>query len=389
MNLFQREAELLNVAKNPDSADNFEVCAKQIGALYADIPLGTWPDLPPNPKPRVAFYLPTSAMLAHVKTLETLLSAIKAHAPEIDAYMVVGSRLCPEFVNAFQTLAVSCYVFDSTDPDAWTKAAEWGRKTGLDAFVHVSSVQLMAYASKLRCARKHVWWSMKWHASFPHVDGYFAMGNPGETGTRELRGATWQLIPAAFPELARPELASVAMQLRATLPAKTVYGTFARDEKYSAEFLNAVARILDANPDAMFVYASRQQMAWADYGSRVKWLGWLGSDQLAVWIQAIDVMLDPFPFAGGHVSFDAMANKTPIAFFRTDDPEQPFPAAMMERAGWTPLVANDADDYVGIAGRMPRDFETYRAYNLDFYEQHLRDESRMAREFTAAVRAIL
>ena len=374
MSVFDIEARLLTEAKSPDTPENFSRAATRIAEIAI-------PEARLHFRhyvPKVAFYLPTPYLFAHAANLATLFRGLDKIGNPIDSCVVTHGSASEEFRAAF-----SGRVCEIPAPytQAWIATQQLGKAHHWDAFVHVSTIQGMAFASAMRCARKHIWLSYKWHCEIPGIDGYI-------NGTGSHQPAPWKNVYTALPDLTRPGIAEHAAEIRKNITAKTIFGTVGREEKITDGFITAVNRILAEVPDSIFVYTGRKEVPFNN--PKVQWAGWCDPEDTYTLINVLDVYLDTWPFHSGHTAWQAIAAKKPIVMMDQPDTDtQAWVPLLMKRNSWAPLVAKGIDQYVTIAKHIEWDFTTYISYNHDFYIEHMRDEARMAKEFVEALKGFI
>ncbi|HKQ28693.1 MAG TPA: glycosyltransferase, partial [Burkholderiales bacterium] len=178
----------------------------------------------------------------------------------------------------------------------------------------------MAFAFSMRVAPVQIWWAMKYHSlEFPEIDGYLTNQSAGST--KLVEGRLWRSAPLASEEWHRPQLAAEAAQVRAEFSQyRLLFGCIGREEKInSAAFLEGVAAILKACPDAGFVWTGRERsasvqaaLARSGVAERCHFIGWVDTKLYA---QVLDVFLDSFPFPCGFTLYEAMAAAKPIVTY--------------------------------------------------------------------------
>lgn len=354
-------------ARNPDTPQNFVASIQP--TIFASAAAGLvsrvrW-------KRRIAFYFPTGTYLAHVRNFHTLLNGLQAIDAPIDPVIITHSE--PD--NRFATLPAPIYFIPEHPVQAWASTQRIGVKLNLDAFVHVSTVQGMAYAASMRCAKKHVWWSHKWHGlEVPGIDAYV-------DATSGNVGRPWVQHYTALPELFDRTKIDEASAKRGEFQCQTLFGTLCREEKITEEYADTVAEILAKSKSAKFVYTGRKRVSALDRIPDVTWIGWVDT---SLWSQVIDVFLDTWPFCSGHTAWEAIAaNKHFVSMEADEKCEQKFVHGLMRAHAAKHVAAISQADYVELALKMASGEIDARADYQKFYRDHMRDEKRMAREFTA------
>jgi len=366
------ENKALFAARSPDTPDNFTRCVQPtVDACTAagEVSRVRW-------KRRVAFYCPTGNYLAHVRNLDTLLRGLKKIDAPIDPVVITHSE--PD--KRFADMDAPIYFIPEPPAVAWQSTQRLGIKLNLDAFVHVSAVQGMAYAASIRCARKHIWWSHKWHGlTVPGIDGYI-----DATGGRQ--GKPWSHHYTALPDMFDGSKTAEAEGLRALYGGKTIYGTLCREEKITEEYVDTVAEILAKSGPSVFLYTGRARVPELDRVPDTAWIGWVDT---SLWAQVIDVFLDTWPFGSGHTAWEAIAARKHFVSMESDDhAEQCFVHGMMKKHAARHVAAVSPADYVELALSMASGKIDARDDYYRFYQDHMRNEERMAREFTAILLGI-
>ena len=127
--------------------------------------------------------------------------------------------------------------------------------------------------------------------------------------------------------------------------------------KLHPDFDVALRRIAEADPDGVIALLAPKRETWkqrlqARIGLPSHQLVWLPGQPregfLALLAQA-DVILDPFPFGGGHTSLEALAVGTPIATLPTGQLRGRLTAAWYRTMGLAAFVAPDLAAYVDLA----------------------------------------
>lgn len=274
--------------------------------------------------PRVAFLVHQSSSLAHIKNLHNYL---KAHSelpePVLAPVIVSLGGKSPEMVKAFSEHGVFVVEIDSifkpmtpTSKLAWTKV--FLALNNIDTVVAISLIEYLAFAFAYRIAPVQIWWSMKYKGfSSDGVDGYLTQSHQDETFV--LDGVEWHGSEIAADDWHSPAFTVEAESIRRTLPYKTVFGTMGREEKLRSEdFLDAVAEILNADPDTCFLWTGRHKDQFiTDFfdkkgvGDRCYCIGWVTT---RLYAQVIDVFLDSFPLGCGFTVLQTMASSTPVVF---------------------------------------------------------------------------
>jgi len=281
--------------------------------------------------PRVAFVIQNPTLLAHSATLLTFLRGL--HSVERPSIVPVvmflnGHASTPAMLRALSNLGVGYFIAESQDHHPLVELKTLVARQRIVAAIFVSLPFNLSLAAGMRLAPVVIWWSMKYHRfSLPDIDGYMTAGAFFED-FREIDGRTWRSCRTALPPLTDPHLAASVAEAKNTLGLDRkalVLGCIGRDEKMLGDgYLEAVAAILKACENTMFIWTGRAQVRAPDVqrklellgvAARCKFLGWVPNTKIVA--QMLDVYLDSFPFASGHTGFEAMAIGVPMVVLAT------------------------------------------------------------------------
>ena len=371
--------------------------------------------LPPTTGlPGVGFYLHSGSVLGHT---QILLEFLEAHAllerPLIRPQVFVRAGTQAELRTRLAAIGVPCHEIDralGTVPEADLRALLWVREQvaaqTLSAIVWVSVALHMAFAFSLRIAPVQIWWAMKYHSlKLPEIDGYLTNQSAGTM--KMVKGELWRSAPLASSDWYRPQLAPQARALRASYSDHDLlFGCIGREEKInSPPFLEAVARILKARPNAGFLWTGRERSAAVQstlerlgVAQRCHFIGWVDTKLYA---QVLDIFLDSFPFPCGFTLYEAMAaGKAVVVYASAEAAEtgfygllQPLLAGAGTQAevdgvkrlfadGRLFYCAADPERYVEYALKLAHDAAARgkAGYaNQAFVQEYLSDRGRMAR----------
>jgi glycosyltransferase involved in cell wall biosynthesis len=382
---------------------------------------------PPGDPPSVGFVLVTSSVMAHTQVLLGLLHGIaRLDPPALVPRVYVMQMTQDELPRRLDALGVAWTRLDERDGaperDAYRRLVrlrEALRRDRVDVAAFVSTEVLMPFAFAMRIAPAQVWFSWKYHGlRFPEIDGYITGGSLGES-TRMIDGNCWRTIPGVAVDLYDPGLRDRALQIRQRFPAGTVVlGSINRPEKVHTEpFLDALARILRANPGAVYLWFGRrppgpllEAFRARGIADRCLFQGWVDP---RLYAQVLDVHLDTFPFPAGLTHIQAMAAGTagvlylnsesrqngilqllwPVLNGETGSPEDRRAIQRILAPGGEQLFvcARDADEYVRQAQRLIDDEDFRRRVGAACRAAlaYLVDDRRSARAFAEHIRGIL
>jgi glycosyltransferase involved in cell wall biosynthesis len=381
----------------------------------------------PRQEPLVFFIIHNESELAHIQSLLRYLEAYTEFRNEIDpinTVVVSLDGLSSGLRARLQTLNVPLISLGDHAPKhpngyvKMLKLATLCRDNQPDAIVFVSAVMWMASYFAARMASTQIWWAMKYHSfSSPDVDGYLCGSPDGEP--RQIGGNHWETAPFGGKDWFVPELSNEASIIRMQLGHwKTVFGSIGREEKLrDPAFLDAVCGVLDANPEAVFLWTGTQRdeniqrfFETRQLSERTQFIGWVNTKLYA---QVIDVYLDSFPFPGGYTVYESMAAKKPVVMMRLDYPgvglqnnASPYYFAehtegmsgevqtlfrKAEDRIYFP-VASDKSEYIAFACRFADDpalRSTVGHINAQFVDRYLTNRKGMAAGYTSVIKKFI
>jgi hypothetical protein len=251
---------------------------------------------------------------------------------------------------------------------------------GCEIAIWVSNPVLMPWAFARRIAPVQVWWSLKWYGlDTPGIHARITGGAVHERSKR-IAGRDWQVVPSSVRDLLRPPAASAVSALRARLPKGVLLGSLCRPEKLvGGGFLAAVARILQACPQAVYLWFGRRpdervsrEMEAHGVADRCRFMGW---GDMAVYAAVLDVHLDPFSFPSGTTMLQTAARARAAVFFDSPAAREngllPMLRPVLESGGEfgrqlqqaldlgsdgsALMLATTADEYLAFARRLVSD----------------------------------
>lgn len=429
---FELEQDLYSkVTVTKETEAHFRRCVSLWWDLAADAGrrLGSEPaPLAPGALPRIAFFLHSPKMLAHVRTLLGMLEGLARLRPApIEPVVYVFYSFSAELDTALAAHGVRVVYIDRAGKGGlrggYAKLLELRARLAadrVDALVWVSVVTMMAFAFGMRIAPVQIWWAMKYHSvELPEIDGYLTGGGVSG-GIKTIAGRRWRVGPVAAADWFAPQLAQPAREKRAALGVfRVVFASLAREEKLrNPAFLQAVARILRELPDAAFLWTGRERLAEVQeqlealgVAQRCFFIGWVDT---RLYAQVIDVFLDTFPAPCGFTLYEAMAAARPVVLYACPESENNGLHALVAplfareegtEADWRSiecifrpdgeklyLRAASVEEYVAYALRLARDpgfrqraGEAGRA----FVQAYMSDRERVARIYAEHLIAIL
>jgi len=207
----------------------------------------------------------------------------------------------------------------------------------------------------------------------------------------------WRLGPITVPFLPQAGRPPVAPS-----PARrngyVTFGSFNHPAKLSAQTVKGWAAILDALPTARLILkysyytdpvVQRATLArFAAHGvepERIEFRGHTTGDAYLAEFADIDLALDPSPCTGGTTTCEALSNGVPVLTLKGPDFYSRIGLQCLYGVDAPELIAEDWDDYRGIALRTVADLD-----RLDALRHHVRDrfENGLYGDFTGFTRSL-
>jgi protein O-GlcNAc transferase len=147
--------------------------------------------------------------------------------------------------------------------------------------------------------------------------------------------------------------------------------------KFHPAFDDVLGGILEADPDGHLVvlqgrvsnWTARLTARWAkrlpDADRRVHWLPAQPRPDFLRLLAIADIVLDPFPFGGGHTSYEALAVATPVVTLPDRFLRGRITAALLNRIGLKTGLVRSVQDYVRTAVDLARDPESGQRVRLE------------------------
>jgi predicted O-linked N-acetylglucosamine transferase (SPINDLY family) len=296
-------------------------------------------------------------------------------------------------------------------PHGFVSQLQWLRNhaagAGVSHLVWVSAPSTAEFAMSMRLAPVQTFWTLKFHPfQIPEIDGYISYGAWSEE-ERIVHGERWKVVPFVLSKPSPTVAAADVIEARRPFAHYDVlFGTLARTEKMNSRaFLDAVVQILRNNPGGAFLWTGQEPHAGIQavfqaggVTERCHFIGWV---QTPVYVRALDIFLESFPFGCGLTGIQALEAST--AFLSYQAPETLFgmhfmrPLTRNDAAaaeihalldppdGAAPLqYARDSNEYVILADRLARDRDFRSAVGVAgnaYYRRYLTDSDRMSRRF--------
>lgn len=410
--------------KSTEEEDHFAASMAKITPLFSRA-AEDWLSELPAVKPvslaepyKIGFFIHNASMLAHI---EVLLNTLKGYRSlpeqsfEARVYCFTGEH--PVMETALAGLGVELVKLKARFPE--TQTSSWQRllkfrellaEDGVQELVWVSLVLMMPLAFGLRIAPVQTWWAMKYrNFALDSIDGYVT----GSAITRfgSLRGRRWRMGLLGVDDWVDPTLTEAANAIRERYAGKCILMTLGRTEKMqNTAYLTAVIAVLRSNPDAVFLWAGREENksirgAFEDGGvlGQTHFIGWVNT---RLYAQVADIFIDSFPFPCGFTLYQAMAAGKPVVIYTSPEAAQTGlwaflkpvledgegdaaeVADMMTFVGdpQSPLIsiARTPQDYIDLTQRLIRDASARSAAGLAserFILRYFSDPSAMGRSF--------
>jgi hypothetical protein len=363
---------------------------------------------------RVAFFVHSASMLAHVETLLAMLRGYRQQPFQpFEPYVIILTEYSKQLHEALFAVGAKVLFMERAAPQAkalsWRMAAVRQALIQLDipVLVFVSVVVWMPFMFAARVAPVQIWWAMKYHTlESPEIDGYLCGGTISRfkmIGSRE-----WRAAPHGANDWFDPALTERALQIKAELgPWRVVLGSYGREEKLrDPRFLEVVCRILKAYPDCCFLWTGRKsdptiQAAFEAHGvaAQTRFIGWVDTKLHA---QVLDVFLDSFPFPAGFTIYQAMAAGVAAVLYEVPEADigiqnsisklyfgeegepadQQSVAEIFAKDSGAPLylLAKDVEEYYALACKVIEDDAFRRAVGTAgkrFIEEYMSNAARM------------
>ncbi|MFT3752553.1 MAG: hypothetical protein QM800_06630 [Paludibacter sp.] len=308
--------------------------------------------LPAQVRPKVAFVIHVAATEAHIEVVANILKGyrqLEQQSFEPVVFCLFNEK--PEMSALFQPAGVTVQFLDRQVKGRSIVARLRHVRgqvaaQGIDTLVWVSNPIWMSLAFGMRLARKQVWFALKYHdLSTPDVDAYMTGG--GMSRYKEFSGRQWRVGQAGYDNLFDAALTPAAQALRDELRAelrvelgaelrtasvgmpaaagqRVILGTFGRAEKVrDPQFLAAVCRVLQQHPQALYLWAGREQdvgiqsaFEQAGVAAQTRFIGWVNT---RLYAQVLDVFLDSFPFPCGFTLYEALMASVPCVLMATTE----------------------------------------------------------------------
>jgi hypothetical protein len=330
------EANIYNRhVKAIENEKHFRQCMAAIAPALSDYGL-QW-RTGSNPVPRlgarkkVAFFIHTASMLAHIEALLNFLRGYRRLDDQpFEAIVISFDGKSPDLERELDGIGVRIVTlpeaFPETRHSAWArllKLRDFVAAEGIGALVWTSVVTMMPLAFAMRIAPVQLWLALKYHSlATPDIDAYVTGGSLARY--RTIDGRIWRTGTLGVDNWVDPSKEAEARRIRAQFGDAVVLGTLAREEKMSdPAYLDMVVRLLKKHPNAIFLWAGRTESAvireaFVDGGvlMQTRHIGWVDT---RLYAQVFDIFLDTFPYPCGFTLCQALAAGTPAVMLNTEE----------------------------------------------------------------------
>ncbi|MEO5694459.1 MAG: hypothetical protein ABIQ72_15125 [Usitatibacter sp.] len=364
---------------------------------------------------KIAFVFHSGTVLGHTEVLLRLLENLDRSRFEARVFTVSIST--PEFNQRVARIGIALETFPEVAGAPHTGMVErmkWLRgridALGYACAVWVSLPIAATFLFAMRVAPVQIFWSLKHHpVRLPEIDGYITYGSWGER-EKTFHGQVWQVAPVPLALDPRVVTPGARADIRAKYPHRILLGSLAREEKIdSRPFLEAVATILEHNPDAGYLWTGRNFhpgiaafFAGRGLAQRAHFVGWVDT---AVYAAALDLFLETFPFGCGITGYQALAAGVPLVSYLEENTVfgMQYWSDVMERGGskatvsrelldqYPVLCARNPAEYVEIVDRMlgdPAFRESWRERESAHFQDEIRNIARYSERFFQTIAAI-
>jgi hypothetical protein len=255
---------------------------------------------------RIAFLAPTGALLGHTEVMLRLLSDLRETIPGIFPSFISLSSMSEDLAVRLNALNISWYA-PKTGLSA-TQSLKWVRDIlkqicpSRVVWLSVPCSVPFLFGSVL--APHQVYWSLKFKA-YELPEEIVHIGYPHrESGAAPDYIARWTSYMPPFGIRAVETSEKELLTLKNRFRNEIVFGTLAREEILNQQdYINAVIRIMQQNPEAVFLYTGRAEpvalaraLESSGLKSRSHYVGWVDT---SIFSRLITVFLEPFPFGCG------------------------------------------------------------------------------------------
>lgn len=218
-------------------------------------------------------------------------------------------------------------LYDDVFTDRFLYMAKHIRNNRIDAVVYVTTDAFLNLAGAFRILPVQLFWSMGFtYQQAPNIAAYIYNGTFERFMT--ANGRTWRIGRAGL-DWFNPELRKPGREFRQkNSTSEIVLAHLGRTQKINNEaFLNMLNEILVSRPQVGFLYTGHVSIPRIDEFLSMKGVSerckFVGSVDGKMFVHAIDILLDSWPFGGGHSVCEAMMAGVAVVFYRYDYMKEP------------------------------------------------------------------
>ena len=211
-------------------------------------------------------------------------------------------------------------------------------------------------------------------------------------------------LPSGYVAYEPPSEAPLVGPLPATTNGYVTFGSFNNPAKLTREVVCLWSRIMRQIPEARLVLKyhglddpgtrHRMEQLFVDCElspTRLKLQGWSSYEDFLAAHNQIDVALDPFPFAGGATTCNALWMGVPVITWPGETFASRKGLSYLSRVGLKETIASDAQEYADIAVGLASDLDRLTRLRADLRSRMaaslLCDGSQLAENLLAFLRS--
>lgn len=339
---FSIEGFLYNTyIKSREREDHFRWCFDQIVPCCREYGMKYGKQFPEftdywkhnNKNKKLAFFIHNASRLAHIQLVLNSIRGIRQSGNNFfNMTLFVFNGRDPIMDKAFRDLDVEVIYLEDYGQEfkrnpilKLVLVRRLVQELEISAIVWISLAIYMSFAFSMRIAPVQIWWAMKYHSiEIPEIDGYVT--GYSITNYKRIYDKLWRTSPYGIADWYDASLTDEARNIRNLKYGNfdIVLGSFGREEKLnSPDFLSTIVKILQANPDCVFLWTGKHQIDAIqnvfnneNVAGQCHFIGWVNTK---VYAQVVDVFLDSYPFPCGYTAFEAMAAKKPVLFYKSKE----------------------------------------------------------------------
>ena len=284
---------------------------------------------------KIAFFIHSESMLAHVGTVFSILESYKQRgARGFEATIISFSGCNQEMRQKFESYNVQVISLQelfpaSTIHQRYLYLKEFLVEQEIEILIWVCLTVHMSFAFGLRIAPIQIWYTSSYYRGLINkeidkrvlttvlADGVFEGGN------------RWDILNFSITSLCKNE-ADIRYEIESLKKSllgdkfHNIIGVLAREQKLQDKsYIEAIAQVLKRNSDTLFVWTGtrhdetvQRYIRDFDIADQSKYIGWIDT---SIYVHVLDVFMDTFPFPCGLTLYQAMAAGKASVSLRTDD----------------------------------------------------------------------